>query len=160
MESSAWSQLSICNTRMHNSPTMVQVAKVRWIMDMESSAWSQLTNMLECICNSPTIIARSGWRMEMKSSVWSQYQYARMHNSQSVDTRAGWGMDMELSVWSVTNVPECTAHLLCEDWTWNHQHGHSHQCGRMHNLHTMVQVAIAGWIMGMELSAWSWSPLA
>ena len=107
------------------------------------------------------MIARAGQRMDMEWSAWSQSPTCQ--NAQLTDydcqsrIKNGHGM---ISMITVTNMPECTTHLLWlpeqdKEWTWDDQHDHSHQHARMHNSPPMI--ARAGHWMDIGWSAWSQS---
>ena len=94
---------------------------------------------LKAWLDSQAMISKWWWRKNMEWSTWSQLltcqnaQLTPCHWQSRMDNGHG-----TMSMLIVTNMPECTTHLLWlvkqdEEWTWDHQHGHSHQHARMHN---------------------------
>ena len=171
------------HARMHNSPPMSARAGCR--MDMEPSAPFQsptcqnaqltaykcqsrmqdghetmstipVTNIK--MHNSPTMSTRGGCRMDMKP--WAPFQSPTCHNAQLTNYECQSRMQNQhetMSTIPVTNMPECTAHLLWvpekdAEWTWNDEHHSSHHHARMHNSPTMS--ATEGCRMDMK----PWAP--
>ena len=128
-----------------------------WMKDGSYNHQHDHSHQYGRIYNSHPMIARAGWRMDINHQHNYHHQYGKMYNSQTMITRAGWIMD----IWSQSPMWQ-NAQLTSYDFQSRIKNGQvisliNHQHAKMHNLHTMVQVARAGWITDMESSAWSQS---
>ena len=128
------------HVRTHNSLSMIARAGQRMVMGW--SVWSQSPTSQNAqlthydfqgrIKNGHGMIRMIMWPTCPKAQLTSYDCQSRIKNGHGV-----------ISMITVTNMSKCTTHCLWlpeqdKEWTWDDQHGHSHQHTRMHNLPTMI----------------------